>query len=37
MNPPRYLADGDVLVSRIEGIGEIRQHFTGPAQRPPAS
>ena len=35
MNPPRYLTDGDELVSRIEGIGEIRQHFTGPAQRPP--
>ncbi|GCB53572.1 fumarylacetoacetate hydrolase family protein [Streptomyces sp. NL15-2K] len=34
MNPPRYLTDGDELVSRIEGIGEIRQHFTGPAQRP---
>ncbi|NEA98701.1 fumarylacetoacetate hydrolase family protein [Streptomyces sp. SID13726] len=28
MNPPRYLAEGDELVSRIEGIGEIRQHFT---------
>lgn len=26
-NPPRYLADGDVLVSRFEGIGEIRQAF----------
>ncbi|WP_418057635.1 fumarylacetoacetate hydrolase family protein [Pimelobacter simplex] len=23
--PPRYLAAGDVLVSRVEGIGEIRQ------------
>ncbi|MBW8801721.1 MAG: fumarylacetoacetate hydrolase family protein [Streptomyces sp.] len=33
MNPPRYLTDGDELVSRIAGIGEIRQHFTGPAQR----
>ena len=26
-NPPRYLAEGDVLVSRFEGIGEIRQSF----------
>jgi 2-keto-4-pentenoate hydratase/2-oxohepta-3-ene-1,7-dioic acid hydratase in catechol pathway len=26
-NPPRYLADGDVLVSRFERIGEIRQSF----------
>lgn len=28
MNPPRYLGPDDVLVSRIEGIGEIRQNFT---------
>ncbi|MGW1719140.1 fumarylacetoacetate hydrolase family protein [Streptomyces sp. NPDC002156] len=28
MNPPRYLTEGDELVSRIQGIGEIRQHFT---------
>lgn len=28
MDPPRYLTEGDELVSRIEGIGEIRQHFT---------
>lgn len=27
-SPPRYLTDGDVLVSRFEGIGEIRQAFT---------
>ncbi|MFF7547114.1 fumarylacetoacetate hydrolase family protein [Streptomyces canus] len=33
MNPPRYLTAGDELVSRIEGIGEIRQRFTGSAQR----
>ncbi|WP_460062452.1 fumarylacetoacetate hydrolase family protein [Streptomyces sp. YKOK-I1] len=26
--PPRYLTEGDELVTRIEGIGEIRQHFT---------
>jgi 2-keto-4-pentenoate hydratase/2-oxohepta-3-ene-1,7-dioic acid hydratase in catechol pathway len=26
-SPPRYLAEGDVLVSRFEGIGEIRQSF----------
>ncbi len=25
--PPRYLRDGDVLVSRIGGIGEITQRF----------
>jgi 2-keto-4-pentenoate hydratase/2-oxohepta-3-ene-1,7-dioic acid hydratase in catechol pathway len=25
--PPRYLAPGEVLVSRVEGIGEIRQTF----------
>jgi len=28
--PPRYLTRGDELVSRIEGLGELRQHFTGP-------
>jgi 2-keto-4-pentenoate hydratase/2-oxohepta-3-ene-1,7-dioic acid hydratase in catechol pathway len=28
MNPPRYLTTDDELVSRIEGIGEIRQRFT---------
>ncbi|MDH6546128.1 fumarylacetoacetate hydrolase family protein [Streptomyces sp. SAI-041] len=28
MNPPRYLTESDELVSRIEGIGEIRQRFT---------
>ncbi|MER6495922.1 MULTISPECIES: fumarylacetoacetate hydrolase family protein [Streptomyces] len=28
MNPPRYLTADDELVSRIEGIGEIRQRFT---------
>jgi 2-keto-4-pentenoate hydratase/2-oxohepta-3-ene-1,7-dioic acid hydratase in catechol pathway len=27
-NPQRWLADGDVLVTRIEGIGELRQTFT---------
>jgi 2-keto-4-pentenoate hydratase/2-oxohepta-3-ene-1,7-dioic acid hydratase in catechol pathway len=37
MNPPRYLTDGDELVSRIEGIGEIRQHFTGPVRQPSGS
>lgn len=25
--PPRYLAEGEELVSRIEGIGELRQRF----------
>jgi hypothetical protein len=28
MSPPRYLTPGDELVSRIQGVGEIRQHFT---------
>ncbi|MDW8804175.1 fumarylacetoacetate hydrolase family protein [Streptomyces scabiei] len=28
MDPPRYLTASDELVSRIEGIGEIRQRFT---------
>ncbi len=28
MQPPRYLGPDDELVSRIEGIGEIRQRFT---------
>jgi 2-keto-4-pentenoate hydratase/2-oxohepta-3-ene-1,7-dioic acid hydratase in catechol pathway len=26
-NPPRWLADGDILTSRIEGIGELRHRF----------
>jgi 2-keto-4-pentenoate hydratase/2-oxohepta-3-ene-1,7-dioic acid hydratase in catechol pathway len=26
--PPRYLAPGDELITRVEGIGELRQHFT---------
>ncbi len=25
--PQRWLADGDVLVSHVEGIGELRQTF----------
>jgi 2-keto-4-pentenoate hydratase/2-oxohepta-3-ene-1,7-dioic acid hydratase in catechol pathway len=25
--PPRWLAPGDELVSRIEGIGELRHRF----------
>lgn len=29
--PPRYLTEGDELVTRIEGIREMRQHFTSPA------
>jgi 2-keto-4-pentenoate hydratase/2-oxohepta-3-ene-1,7-dioic acid hydratase in catechol pathway len=28
-DPPRYLRPGDVLVSRIAGIGEITQRLTG--------
>jgi 2-keto-4-pentenoate hydratase/2-oxohepta-3-ene-1,7-dioic acid hydratase in catechol pathway len=34
MTPPRYLRPGDTLVSRVDGVGEIRQHFVtadGPA------
>ena len=27
MQPPRYLEPGQTLVSRVEGAGEIRQHF----------
>jgi 2,4-diketo-3-deoxy-L-fuconate hydrolase len=27
--PQRFLQDGDVLTSRIEGIGELRQTFVG--------
>lgn len=27
LTPPRFLQPGETLVSRIEGIGEIRQHF----------
>ncbi|MEU9343836.1 fumarylacetoacetate hydrolase family protein [Streptomyces sp. NPDC048278] len=30
MDPPRYLTAADELVSRIQGIGEISQRFTGP-------
>ena len=33
--PPRFLAPGDVLVSRMDGVGELRQTFTSedPAAR----
>jgi 2-keto-4-pentenoate hydratase/2-oxohepta-3-ene-1,7-dioic acid hydratase in catechol pathway len=27
--PPRYLHPGEILVSRVDGVGEIRQQFTG--------
>jgi len=27
MQPPRYLQAGQTLVSRVDGVGEIRQHF----------
>ena len=27
MQPPRYLEPGQILVSRVNGVGEIRQHF----------
>jgi 2-keto-4-pentenoate hydratase/2-oxohepta-3-ene-1,7-dioic acid hydratase in catechol pathway len=27
MQPPRYLQPGQTLVSRVEGVGDIRQHF----------
>jgi 2-keto-4-pentenoate hydratase/2-oxohepta-3-ene-1,7-dioic acid hydratase in catechol pathway len=29
--PPQYLQPGQTLVTRVEGVGEIRQRFTGPA------
>ena len=29
MQPPRYLQSGQTLVSRVDGVGEIRQRFTG--------
>ena len=32
-DPPRYLRDGDVLVSRIEGVGEMSNQFTDHGQR----
>jgi 2-keto-4-pentenoate hydratase/2-oxohepta-3-ene-1,7-dioic acid hydratase in catechol pathway len=35
MTPPRYLGPADELVSRIEGIGEIRQHFTASENKDP--
>jgi 2-keto-4-pentenoate hydratase/2-oxohepta-3-ene-1,7-dioic acid hydratase in catechol pathway len=27
LTPPRYLQPGETLVSQVEHIGEIRQHF----------
>jgi 2,4-diketo-3-deoxy-L-fuconate hydrolase len=30
--PPRWLADGEVLVSHIEGIGELRHRFIAPRE-----
>jgi len=27
MQPPRYLQPGQTLISRVEGVGEIRQYF----------
>jgi 2-keto-4-pentenoate hydratase/2-oxohepta-3-ene-1,7-dioic acid hydratase in catechol pathway len=33
MSPPRYLGPDDVLVSRIEGIGELRTRFSAGASR----
>ncbi|WP_063733633.1 fumarylacetoacetate hydrolase family protein [Streptomyces sp. RTd22] len=27
-NPPRYLASGDTLTTRIDGLGTLEQHFT---------
>jgi 2,4-didehydro-3-deoxy-L-rhamnonate hydrolase len=31
--PPRWLADGDVLTSHIDGIGEMRHRFVAPPAR----
>lgn len=33
--PPRFLREGETLVSRVEGIGEIRQRFTRRSSRHP--
>jgi 2,4-didehydro-3-deoxy-L-rhamnonate hydrolase len=30
--PPRWLADGDVLTSHVEGVGELRHRFVAPGQ-----
>jgi len=30
--PPRWLADGDVLTSHIEGVGELRHRFVAPGR-----
>jgi 2,4-didehydro-3-deoxy-L-rhamnonate hydrolase len=31
MKPPRFLVDGDVVVTEIEGIGKLRQRMVAPA------
>ncbi|HUA31808.1 MAG TPA: fumarylacetoacetate hydrolase family protein [Streptosporangiaceae bacterium] len=31
MQPPRYLRPGETLISRVDGVGEIRQRFAGAA------
>jgi len=31
-NPPRYLADGDVLTTHIEGLGQMRHRFVNAVQ-----
>lgn len=36
-SPQRFLAPGDVLISWIEGVGEVRQEFIGAAHQSPAT
>jgi 2,4-diketo-3-deoxy-L-fuconate hydrolase len=35
--PPRYIRPGDVLVSRLEGVGEMRQTFVAALAQTPSS
>lgn len=32
--PPRFLQPGETLVSRLDGVGELRQDFVRPAGNP---
>jgi 2-keto-4-pentenoate hydratase/2-oxohepta-3-ene-1,7-dioic acid hydratase in catechol pathway len=35
--PPRYIQPGDVLVSRLEGVGEMRHTFVAAYAQTPSS
>jgi len=35
--PPRYIQPGDVLVSRLEGVGEMRHTFVAASEQTPSS